>query len=263
VPIRDLALHFLALLVYPGALLTIAVGAAAEAACAGALGGAAPRAALLAPAGQVRTALRRPGTLRLTVPLLAVLAATQLAIPLNPISPVARSLLVAAIALAAAMWLGWVASWTPVAARATLLAQVCWLIALVTPALISQSLRPQALGAVVVPAQLPLKVAAGLLALLCLPGLLRLAPAEEPATSRLFLWLPLCGLLTSVFVPPGPEDLSGAAWFMAITLAVAAAAIAMAVLAARFRAAADLYPRLLAPAAAVVLAIGVVTSALT
>ena len=262
-PIRDLALHVVALLVYPGALLTIAVGAAAEAACAVALGGAGAREALLAPAGQVRTALRRPGTLRLTVPLLAVLAATQLAAPLNPVSPVARNLLVAAIALAAAMWLGWVTTWEPEASRAALLVQLCWLVALVTPALISESLRPQALGAVVVPAQLPLKVAAGVLALLCLPGLLRLAPAEEPATSRLFMWLPLCGLLTSVFVPPGSEDVAGAIRFVAVTLGVAAAALGLAVLAGRVRAAADLYPRLLVPAAAVVLAIGVGTSLLT
>ena len=143
------------------------------------------------------------------------------------------------------------------------LRDVCWLIALLAPALISESLRPQALGAVAVTAQMPLKVAAALLAVLCLPALLRLAPAEDAAPVRLLLWLPACGLVTSVFLPPGAEDVGGVARFVAVTLAVAVAAIGLALAAVRVQAAGRVYPRLLAPLAAVVLGVAAVTSALT
>jgi hypothetical protein len=262
---RDLALHLVALLVYPGALLTLAVGIAAEAAAGVLLGGARPRAALLDPLVRLRAAATAASGLPLAVPLLAVLAATQLAVPLDPVSPVTRNLLVAAVALAAAMWLGRVRDWATPAARAMLLVQVCWLVALLAPALVSESLRPQALGAVVVPSDLPLKVVAGLLALLCLPMLLRLPPSdaggagEEPVLVRLFLWLPLCGLVASLLLPSGGDDLAGVLRFAGATLAVAAASIGLAALSARTRH----YPRVLAPLAAVVVGIAAVTSVLT
>jgi hypothetical protein len=140
--------------------------------------------------------------------------------------------------------------------------QVCWLLALLTPALASQTLRPQALAAVIVPSALPLKVAAGLLALLCLPALLRLTPAGRDAGiphARLPLWLPLCGLLVSLFLPPAGDDVGGLLYFLAATLATAAAAIGLALLARRTA----IYPRLLAPLALIVLVIAAVTSALT
>src|SRR5262245_10347284 len=108
---RDLALHFVALLVYPGALLTLASGVAAEAVAGVVLDGMGPRAAVLRPLERLRSAAAAASGLRLTAPLLAILAATQLAAPLDPVSPVARNLLVAAVALAAATWLGWVRDW--------------------------------------------------------------------------------------------------------------------------------------------------------
>lgn len=261
---RDLGTHLLALLLYPGGLLVLAVGALAEAACAVALGGRSLRAALLAP-GDRLLAVARDGPLGLTGALLAVLAATQLAAPLNPVAPVERNVLVAALALAGAAWLVWVRAWTPSGARMALLIQACWLVSLLAPALLLQTLRPQAIGAVLLPAELPLKVGAGVLALACLPGLLRLGadPDGEMADGRLFLWLPLCGLFTSLFFPPGSDDLGGLARFVGITLAVAAAAIALGLLAARAPGAGRLYPRLVGSLALVVLVAAAVTSALT
>jgi len=257
---RDLPLHVLALLVYPGVAFVLAVGAVAEVGAALALAGGGLRAALMAPAAWPRLAVRRPTDV--VVPLLATLAATQLAVPFSPVPPVERNLLVAAIAIAAAVWLAGGDAWAAGAARRTLLAQVCWLLALLAPALVSESLRPQALGAVVVPSALVLKVAAGLLALLCLPALLRLAPGGEPdpeAAARLPLWLPVCGLWVSLFIPPSADDPGGLPRFLAATLATAAVAVGLAAAARR----SSLYPRLLAPLALVVVAIAAVTSVLT
>jgi hypothetical protein len=253
---RDLPLHVLALLVYPGLALVVAVGAAAEVGVAVALTGGGVRAALLAPAAWLHRAVRGP--VDLVVPLLAMLAATQLAAPFSPVSPVERNLLVAAVAALAAAWLAGGGAWTAGEARRTLLVQLCWLLALLAPGLVSESVRPQALGAVVVPSALPLKVAAGLLALLCLPALLRLAPGE-PAPARLPLWLPVCGLVVSLFLPPSGDDAGGLLRFLAATLATVAVAVGLALVAAR----SPVYPRLLAPFALVVLAIAAVTSVLT
>lgn len=260
---RDLPLHLLALLVYPGLLTTLAVGAAAEIGAALALAGGGFRAVLLAPASR----LRRGRPADIGVLLLAGLAATQLAAPLNPVSPVERNLLVAALALAAITWLAWARAWAVAGARRTLLVQVCWLAALLAPALLSESLRPQALGSIVVPAALPLKLTAGLLALLCLPALLPLQSAvsepHELAGVRVLLWLPLCGLFVSLWFPPGPDDLGGVLRFLGATLAAAAIAIGLAFATQRSRRLNRLYPGLLAPLALTVLAIAAVTSALT
>jgi hypothetical protein len=257
---RDLPLHVLALLVYPGLALVLAAGAVAEVGAAVAVAGTGLRAALLAPAAWMRQAGGRPR--ELAPVLLAMLAATQLAIPFNPVSPVERNLVVAAIAATAAGWLAGARAWTAPEARRTLLVQLCWILALLTPALVSESLRPQALGAVVVRSALPLKAVAGVLALLCLPALLRLTPGEPEAAgsaARLTLWLPVCGLLVSLFLPPFGDDLGGLALFLLATLAVAGAAIGLALAAAR----SPVYPRLLAPLAVAVVVIGAVTSALT
>jgi hypothetical protein len=181
------------------------------------------------------------------------------------VPPVERNLVVAAVATAAALWLAGAEGWMAGEARRALLVQVCWLLALLAPAIVSESLRPQALGAVVVPSAMPLKVAAGILALLCLPALLRLAPASSGASAgpdtaaRLPLWLPVCGLLVSLFLPPSGDDLGGLLRFLASTLATAAAGIGLAFATGR----SALYPRVLAPLALVVVAIAAVTSALT
>jgi hypothetical protein len=264
---RDLPLHVLALLVYPGLLLTLLVGAAAEVAVALVVGRAGVRAALQAPFVRLRRAVERPRLL--AVPLLAILAATQLAAPFNPVPPVERNLLVAAISLAAATWLVWTRSWSTDGARRTLGAQVCWLVALMAPALVSESLRPQALGAIVVPAALPLKFSAGLLMLLCLPVLLRLLepdaaePPGDAGVGRMLLWLPLCGLFVSLFLPPGADDAGSLLRFLGATLATAAVAIAPAAVIVRANGGRVLHPLLLPSFALVVLAIAAVTSVLT
>jgi hypothetical protein len=258
----DVGLHLLALLVYPGALAALAFGVVAELAAATVLDRTGPWTAL----GSLLTLPRQcaGGALGPSVAaaLLEVLAATQLAIPLNPVSPVERNLLVAAVALVAATWLGWTGSWTAPAARRALVVQGCWLVALLAPALVSQTLRPQALGAVVVPAQLPLKGMAALLAVACLPPLLPLLPGLAPAAAagRLPRWLPLCGLVASVFAPPAAEDLGGLLRFGAVALATAGAAIGLAAIAARRPRIGDRWGYMVMPLAAVVLAAAVVTS---
>jgi hypothetical protein len=270
----DVALQFLGLLVYPGILVTLALGAAAELAVAVLLEGDGVATALPARVAGLRRALAGAAPLLVGVALLAALASTQVAAPFNPVSPAERSLLVAAVALAAAGWLVWSRAWSAAGARVALVAQVCWLVALLAPALVFESLRPQALGAIVVPNELPLKVAAGLLALLCLPALLQVAPGPPPApggpggrelvrASRVFLWLPFCGLFASLFVPAGADDAGGVLRFLGAAAGAAGVAIALALLAARGGRFGRAYPPVLAVLAIAVLAIAAATSTWT
>ena len=261
--VGDLALHTAALVVYPGALLVLGVGVAAETASRAVLGGEDGRAVL-------RRLWLEGGLVPLIAAgLLAALAATQLAAPFNPVSPLERNLLVAAVALAAATWLTWAFDWgrSPEGPRLALVAQVCWLVALLAPAVLSQTLRPQVLGAVVVPSQLPVKIGAGLLYLLCLPALLQLLPDLSPATDRAgraVLWLPLCGLFASLFVGPSPDDPLGALRFLVVTLGAAGVAIGLVLLLRRlpWAAASALYLRVAPSLAGAVLVAGVLTAAL-
>src|SRR2546428_4566458 len=103
----DLALRTLALVVYPGGLLVVALGLAAELAAALALGGRESMTTAARSPLDPRTARATAAPLVLPAVPLALLAATQLAIPFNPVPPVERNLLVAAVALAGAIWLGW------------------------------------------------------------------------------------------------------------------------------------------------------------
>jgi hypothetical protein len=258
VPWGDLALHGFALLVYPGALLMLGVGLLGQLA-AGRLH-AAPGLAWPPPPlrAVAATVVARPAP---TAVLLAVLAATQLAIPFNPVSSAEQSVLVAVVALVAAAWVAAAQTGLPEKPAPLLLVQVCWLVAMLGPAVGEGTLQPTVLGAIAVPLELPVKISAAVLALLCLPALLQLLPearAETPAVASLALWLPCCGLVASVFLPPNAEDASGVALFAAETVAAAVAAL---VLAAALR-----RPRLAAlywPALAVVGVITVVAAALT
>src|SRR5204863_31279 len=65
-----------------------------------------------------------------------------------------------------------------------LVIQSCWLLSVLGPAIEPESLRPQVLGNVLVPALLPVKVASGFLYLLCVPALMRLWPMSPPAERR-------------------------------------------------------------------------------
>jgi len=263
-----IGLHLLALLVYPGVLLILIVGFLAELAAGLALGRAGMRAAISGPAVQVRNATAGSWPLLLAAALLTALAATQLAAPANPLAPLERNLLVAAFSLAATMWLCWAWAWSASGARASLVVQACWLLALLSPALLSETLRPQVLGGVAVPAQLPLKAMSGLLYLVCLPLLLLPAgdiPGPHLAAPRILLWMPFCGLGVSVFLPPAADDVGGALRFVGATLGLALVTIAVATLLRRPLAAGlrPLYLRLALVLAGLVLVVAVVTAALT
>jgi hypothetical protein len=102
--------------------------------------------------------------------------------------------------------------------------------------------------------QLPLKLVAAVLYLLCLPVLLRLVAEAAPAGTsgsgeedsrrlrqasfagvRVLLWLPLCGLFASVFLPPGGDDAVALVGSAAATVGAAAAAILATAALARWR----------------------------
>jgi hypothetical protein len=239
-PWGELALNTAALLFYPGLLTCALFGILAETIAARALGSGG------VPWAEIRSAARRGGglpPLASAAALLTTLAASQLALRFNPVAPSERNLLVAAAALISAFWLSltWSGYRPRLDPRLVLTAQACWLAAVLGPALASESLRPQVLGAVLLAAALPLKVVAGLLFLLCLPVLLQLvgeaAPQGVPGAGgsgslertgfvivRTLLWLPLCGLFASLFVPL-PDDAVGLARSVAATGGAAAIAI--------------------------------------
>lgn len=278
-PWAAIGLHLVALVLYPGLVLIMAVGLIAESAVSLAIDGGGRRASPFAAVQRLRDGAAMSWPLLLGAALLAALAATQLAVPANPLSPLERNLLVAAVAIAAAIWLGWGWAWSARGARGAVVAQACWLVALLSPAIVSETLRPQVLGAVTVPAQLPLKALSGLLYVVCLPALLHLVEespintrsespldaSEAAATTRVLLWLPLCGLGVSLFLPPAADDLGGLLRFVAATIGVALVAVALGA-ALRRPMKTDvrsLYLRLAAVLAGVVLVVTALTAALT
>src|SRR5690242_17902604 len=123
-PWGDLALHGFALVVYPGALLVLAVGLLAQAA-AGRLRAAPALAWPPPPLRTVAGAVLAPPTPAAV--LLAVLAATQLAIPFNPVSSAEQSVLVAVVALVATAWVASARTGLPGRPTLLLLVQACWL----------------------------------------------------------------------------------------------------------------------------------------
>jgi hypothetical protein len=217
---------------------------------------------------------RRPTPVVATTAVCAVVAAVQLAAPLNPVPGDERSVVLAAVALAFTAWAQLALTVEFVSAPGLMLiVQVCWLLAVLGPAVQPESLRPQVLGNVLVPGLLPVKIACAFLYLLCLPALLRLWPLTPPTDKRLRLrldagrvltWFPYCGLFTTLFVPPPSDDLTGVLRFFGITLAVAAVLVVLG-LVIRLRgaeAARGLYTRAVPPFAGLVLAIAVATSIL-
>jgi hypothetical protein len=258
-----IATHSLALVVYPG-LVTVAVfGFVLEVV--------ARRVALgvwtfRPPPGE------RPSPVVATVALFSVLVAVQLAAPFNPVPSVERNVIVAAIVLALTVWVELALSVEYVPVPGLLLViQFCWLLAVLGPAVQPESLRPQVLGNVLVPALLPVKVACGFLYLLCTPALLRLWPLTPPSdrrsrprfdTVRALCWFPYCGLFTTLFFPPSADDVLGVLRFFGITAAVGALAIVAGALMARRGAVTirGLYQRAVAPYAVVVLVVVVITS---
>src|SRR5260370_13247944 len=174
---------------------------------------------------------RRPSPVLTTVALSAMLAVGQRSAAFNLVPADELTLIIAAIALGLTVWVELALGSEMFAEPGLLLVvQVCWLVAVLGPAVEPQSLRPQVLGAVLVPSLLPLKVASGILYLLCLPALLKLwpipAPGERRASRRLdamrvLCWWPYCGLVATLYFPPPPDDLLGLARFLGVSLTVA------------------------------------------
>jgi len=258
-----LATHTLALIVYPGLLATVVFGGVAEVAW-----------TRITTGGWTWPDLprRRPTPVLATVLLCSSLAAVQMAAPFNPVPSEERSVVVAAVVLAFTAWAELALTVELVAEpRLLLVVQVCWLLAVLGPAVQPESLRPQVLGNVLVPALLPLKVASGALYVLCLPALLRLWPFAPPGdrrsqrrldAARVLCWFPYCGLFTTLFFPPSTDDLLGLARFFGITVVVGIALIGAGVLMQRRGAAVArrLYMRAIAPYALLVLVVVIATS---
>ena len=258
-----LATHALALVLYPGLVTCAVFGALAEIAWLSvSTGGWAwpelPR--------------RRPTPVLAAVLVCSILAAVQLATPFNPVPSEERSVVVAAIALAFTAWAELALTVELVAEpRLLLIVQFCWLLAVLGPAVQPETLRPQVLGNVLVPALLPLKIACGALYLLCLPALLRVWPFAPPGdrrtrrrvdAARALCWFPYCGLFTTVFFTPPADDALGLLRFFGITAIVGVLLIGAGVVMQRRGAALAraLYMQAIAPYALVVLLVAVITS---
>lgn len=263
--LTDAAVHLIALLFYPGLLAMVAFGGAVELAWT----------RLVVRTGSwPELPRRRPGLAIVTVALCAMVASIQLAVPLNPISDQDRSVVLAAAGLLFTAWAELALSVEYAAEPGlTLVVQLCWLLAVLGPAVQPESLRPQVLGNVLVPGLLPVKVAAALLYLLCLPALLRLwpmAPAQDRRVKhrvdalRILCWFPYCGLFTTLFITPASDDVLGALRFFGLSFLVAALTVSAGVV-LRFRGAAaarEVYTRAIAPYAVVVLVAVITTSVL-
>jgi hypothetical protein len=147
-------------------------------------------------------------------------------------------------------WLLWTWGWSrgELDPRLMLLVQLCWLIALVVPAIEPQTLKPQTLGNIQLNPVLPIKVASALLYLMCLPALLHLIPESAPqgvpggagrrpaglegsgfSALRLLLWLPYCGLFVSLFFPVGGDDTVDLVRYLGLVAGTAAIGVAIAV----------------------------------
>lgn len=261
----QLATHSVALLLYPGLVMIVVFGSAAE--------------TVWVRITERRWVLpefpwHRPSAVLTTVAIASMLAAVQVAAPFNPVPSEERNLIIAAISLGVIVWaelaLGAGLFGEP---GLLLLVQCCWLVAVLGPAVEPQSLRPQVLGAVLVPSLLPLKVASGILYLLCLPALLKLwpvpAPGERRARRRLdalrvLSWWPYCGLFATLFFPPAADDAIGVARFLGLSFGVAAVSMLAGALMSRRGAepARGIYRKGIAPFAGLVLVLVIVTSLL-
>jgi hypothetical protein len=258
-----LATHAAALVLYPGLLAAAVFGGVAEISWLS-----------LTTGGSASPDLprRRPTPVLATVLVCSIVAGVQLAAPFNPVPSAERSVVVAAIALAFTAWAELALTVELVAEpRLLLIVQFCWLLAVLAPAVQPETLRPQVLGNMLVPALLPLKLACGALYLLCLPALLRLWPFAPPGdrrarrrldAARALCWFPYCGLFTTLFFPPPADDVLGLLRFFGITAVVAALAMGAGFVMQRGGAvlARGLYMRAIPAYALVVLVVAVVTS---
>jgi hypothetical protein len=254
VPWAEIGQHGIGLLLYPGLLACLLLGLLFEVASAWWM--VRERGGILPAARRVVTRWRPSGepdgfpVFSAGAGLLALVAALQLAIPFNPVPPFDRNLLVAALALAGSAWLLWTWGWKrgELEPRLLLVVQLCWLVALLVPTIQPQTLKPQTLGNIQLNPFLPVKVAAGLLYLMCMPVLLHLIPESAPqgvpggagrrppglegsgfSALRLLLWLPYCGLFVSIFFPLGGDDAVDLLRYLGLVAGTAAISVAIAV----------------------------------
>ena len=256
------ASHAIALVLYPGLAALVAVGVALEAAWSAISGG---------PRALPSLRLTRPLVVNVAVILLAVLAVVQTGAPFNPVSPPERNAIIAVAALGFTAWAELALDPELVATPGLLLiVQACWVLAVLGPAIEPESLRPQVLGNVLVPALLPVKVACGFLYLLCLPPLLRLWPLAPPAdrrshprfnTTRALVWFPYCALFATLFFPPQTDDIGGLLRFGGLAGGAALITILAGALLSRRGAerARGLYSRVVTPYSGLVLVLIVAT----
>jgi hypothetical protein len=224
--LSSLAAHSLALLIYPGLLTILLVGALPEVVWTRLIGGG---------SSWRGVPQRRPTPVQSTIAVGAILASVQVAAPFSPMPTDDRSVVIAAVALAFTAWADLALTVEHVPdPRVVLLVQFCWLLAVLGPAVQPESLRPQVLGNVLVPGLVPLKVACGVLYLLCLPVLMRLWPLASAADrrgrqridlARGLCWFPYSALFTTLFFPPPTDDVADLVRFFAITVVVMAAVI--------------------------------------
>lgn len=254
--------HTIALLLYPGLATIVLLGIAVES-----LWSAVSRGSEIVPAFRVA----RPQILHVAVALLAMLAVVQTGAPFNPVPPAERNVIIAVVALGFTAWAELALDTELVATPGLMLViQACWVLAVLGPAIEPQSLRPQVLGNVLVPALLPVKVASGFLYLLCLPPLLRLWPLAPPAdrrarprfnTARALVWIAYCALFATLFFPPQGDDAGGVARFAGLVAGAALVTILAGALLSRRGAehARGLYARAVTPYSLLVLALVVGT----
>jgi len=280
----DLLANLRGLFIYPGALLALAVGVVAEIGAAYAF---VPERGLAVAARSSLAAMRpRAGAvpaLAAGAAILALVATVELAAPFSPVPAADHNALVAAAALVGAGWLAWGWGWGRPQLDPPLLlgVQACWLLSVLLPAVVPETVSPDVLGAQVFPQLLPLKIACAILYLACLPALLQLLPEAAPegapgaagrraptaeaagfSVVRALLWLPYCGLFASLFFPPSADDLLGLARFLALTVGTAAVTVALAGNLARRPAGATqaIYRRLALPFAAFAVLVAMFTA---
>jgi hypothetical protein len=254
VPWAEIGQHGIGLLLFPGLLACAALGLLLEVASAWWM--VPERGGILPAARRVITRFRPTGerggfpVFSAGAGLLALVAALQLAIPYNPVPSADRNLLVAAMGLVGSAWLLWTWGWGrgELEPRLMVLVQLCWLVALLVPAIEPQTLKPQTLGNIQLTPVLPVKVAAALLYLMCLPALLQLIPESAPqgvpggagrrppglegsgfSALRTLLWLPYCGLFVSLFFPVGGDDTVDLLRFLGLVAGTAAIGVAISV----------------------------------
>lgn len=283
-PWRDIALQAAGLVLYPGLLAMLVVGFLLEL-------GAGYLSKLergAGPAGLIRRLIRPGGAARPSLGLpaagaavLAAIAATELAAPLSPVPVGSRNLLTGAVALIGSAWLGRLPRRDEGRRHSLLAIQLAWLVALLVPAVIPQTLKPQTLGYVTFSLELPLKVACGLLYLLCLPALLQLlgpagrseesldGPQPDPRPDsrrllRVLLWFPYCGLFASLFFSPGTDSPLEVLRFLGITLGAAVSAVILALFVNRLapRHGARFYSGVVIPFAWLSLGFGMISAAI-